>query len=208
MTDLKIKQKEVKSKFSVIQKANDIKTGIESVLDKTDDDIELFQNQIASTLTAYSSNIKKKIPNKDNIFDKVTRDLQKILPIKPQNGESLLRRITRESVKETSESIKPIFLSNIRKLFFSSDNELNCGTTTLITTNQITLSPKEFDYLDILQTDPQSGLGKIIYENSVPTEKIKMNKIFFEYFDESPYNFISIDDTSLFDMQWDSANQV
>jgi hypothetical protein len=208
MIDLKIKQKEVKSKFSVIQKANDIKTGIESVLDKTDDDIELFQNQIASTLTAYSSNIKKKIPNKDNIFDKVTRDLQKILPIKPQNGESLLRRITRESIKETSESIKPIFLSNIRKLFFSSDNELNCGTTTLITTNQITLSPKEFDYLDILQTDPQSGLGKIIYENSVPTEKIKMNKIFFEYFDESPYNFISIDDTSLFNMQWDSANQV
>lgn len=208
MIDLKTKQKEVKSKFKAIQQANDTKVGIENALDSADDSIENFQNQISSTLTAYSSDLKKKLPNTDNIFDKITRDFEKILPKKLQNNESLIKRITRESVKETSNSIKPIFLDNVRKLFFSSDSDLSCGTNTPIDTNSITLSPKEFDYLDILQTDPQSGLGKIIYEGPKVSDKLKMNKVFFENFDGSPYTFTSIDETDLFTMQWDSSNQV
>jgi len=208
MIDLKTKQREVKSKFKAIQKANDTKIGIENILDKADDSIENFQDQIASTLTAYSSKVKKKLPNTDNIFDKLSRDFEKILPKKLQNGESLIKRITRESVKETSNSIKPIFLDNVRKLFFSSDSDLSCGINTPIDTDGITLSPKEFDYLDILQTDPQSGLGKIIYEGPKTGDKVKMNKVFFEYFDGSPYTFSSTDETDLFSMEWDSANQV
>lgn len=208
MIDLKTKQKEVKSKFKAIQQANDVKVGVENALDSVDSSIENFQDQLASTLTAYSSNIKKKLPNTDNIFDKVTRDFEKILPKSIRNGESLIARITRESVKETSESIKPIFLDNLRKLFFSSDSDLNCGTNTPINVNQLTISPKEFDYLDVLQTDPQSGLGKIIYEGPKSVDKIKMNKVFYEYFDGSPYTFTSTDETDLFGIQWDSANQV
>jgi hypothetical protein len=208
MVDLKSKQKEVRSKFKAIQQANDTKVGIENILDNADDSIENFQNQISSTLTAYSSDLKKKLPNTDNIFDKITRDFDKILPKRLQNGESMIKRITRESIKETSNSVKPIFLDNVRKLFFSSDSDLSCGTNTAIDTNSITLSPKEFDYLDILQTDPQSGLGKIIYEGPKTGDKVKMNKVFFEYFDGSPYTFTSTDETDLFTMQWDGANQV
>jgi hypothetical protein len=208
MIDLKTKQREVKSKFKAIQKANDTKIGIENILDSAEDSVENFQDQISSTLTSFSSKVKKKLPNTDNIFDKLTRDFEKILPKNLQNGESLIKRITRESIKETSNSVKPIFLDNVRKLFFSSDSDLSCGVNTPIGTNGITLSPKEFDYLDILQTDPQSGLGKIIYEGPKPGDKVKMNKVFFEYFDGSPYSFTSTDETELFTMQWDSANQV
>lgn len=208
MTDLKTKQKEVTSKFKVIQQANELKSGVVSSIDKADGAIENFQDQIGSTLTSYASSFKKKIPNTDNIFDKITRDLEKILPAKPQNGESMVRKITRESVKETSEAIKPIFLSNVRKLFFASDSELACGIGTKMTIDDLTISPKEFDLLDILQTDPQSGLGKIIYENSASTDKVKMNKVFFENFNGSPYNFTALDETNLFGINWDSANQV
>lgn len=208
MTDLKTKQKEVTSKFKVIQQANELKSGVVNSIDKADGAIENFQDQIGSTLTSYASSFKKKIPNTDNIFDKVTRDLEKILPTKPQNGESVIRKITRESVKQTSEAIKPIFLSNVRKLFFASDSELACGIGTKMTIDDLTISPKEFDLLDILQTDPQSGLGKIIYESSVSTDKVKMNKVFFENFNGSPYNFTAIDETNLFGINWDSANQV
>jgi hypothetical protein len=208
MIDLKSKQKEVKSKFKAIQKANDIKTGVDNVLDSADDSIENLQNQISSTLTSFSSNVKKKLPNTENIFDKLSKDFEKILPKSLQNGESLLKRITRESIKETSDYVKPIFLDNLRKLFFTSDGDLACGINTPITTNELTISPKEFDYLDALQTDPQSGLGKIIYEGPAPGDKVKMNKVFFEYFDGSPYTFASTDETDLFSMQWDSANQV
>ena len=208
MIDLKTKQKEVTSKFKAIQQANDVKTGIDDTLKKIDTSVETFQDHVGSTLSSYSTTLKKKLPNVDNIFDKVTRDLDKILPKKTTNGESLLRRITRESIHETSESVKPIFLDNVRKLFFASDSDLSCGTETVITTNQFTISPKEFDYLDILQTDPQSGLGKIVYENSVSGDKVKMNQVFFQYFNGTTYNFMASDDSNLFNMDWDSANQV
>jgi hypothetical protein len=208
MTDLKTKQKEVTSKFKIIQQANELKTGVLSSIDKADGSIENFQDQIGSTLTSYASSFKKKIPNTDNIFDKITRDLDKILPKNSQNGESMVRKITRESVKETSESIKPIFLSNVRKLFFASDSELSCGIGTKMSIDDLTISPKEFDLLDTLQTDPQSGLGKIIYENSASTDKVKMNKVFYENFNGSPYNFTALDETNLFGINWDSGNQV
>jgi hypothetical protein len=208
MTDLKTKQKEVTSKFKIIQQANELKTGVLSSIDKADGSIENFQDQIGSTLTSYASSFKKKIPNTDNIFDIITRDLDKILPKNSQNGESMVRKITRESVKETSESIKPIFLSNVRKLFFASDSELSCGIGTKMSIDDLTISPKEFDLLDTLQTDPQSGLGKIIYENSASTDKVKMNKVFYENFNGSPYNFTALDETNLFGIKWDSGNQV
>ena len=208
MIDLKTKQKEIGAKFKAIQQANEIKSGVSSALDSADDSIENLQNQISSTLTAYSSSFKKKLPNTDNIFDKITKDLGKILPAKLEGGESALRKFTRESITETSDSVKPIFLDNLRKLFSASDSELNCGLSTQIAVDQMTISPKEFDYLTILKTDPQSGLGKIIYENAVDRDKVKMNKVFYEYFDGSPYSFNTPDGGNLFSMQWDSANQV
>ena len=181
MIDLKAKQREIGNKFKAIQQANELKTGVLSALDSADSAVENFQDQIASTLTSYSSSFKKKLPNTDNIFDKITRDLKNILPEKKENGESFIRKITRESINETSDSVKPIFLDNLRKLFAASDSELNCGLVTSITEDQLTISPKEFDYLHILQTDPQSGLGKIIYEGQVNRDKIKMNKVFFAW---------------------------
>jgi hypothetical protein len=85
---------------------------------------------------------------------------------------------------------------------------MNCGTTTLMPVSGLTISPKEFDYLEMLQTDPQTGLGKIIYEGVQSNgDKIKMNKIFYEKFSGGSYIFQSIDETQLFSMEWDSAIQ-
>lgn len=208
MIDLKNKQREIKSKFKIIQQASDRKKDVDDLLKKYDDTLENLQGQVGSTLESYADIAKKKIPNVENIFEKITKDLQKILPVKQKDGESMLRRITRESVKETTESIKPIFLDNVRKLFFASDSDMNCGTTTLMPVSGLTISPKEFDYLEMLQTDPQTGLGKIIYEGVQSNgDKIKMNKIFYEKFSGGSYIFQSIDETQLFSMEWDSAIQ-
>lgn len=206
--DLKTKQREITSKFNVIQKANETKNNVDDLLKKYDDTLENLQGQIGSTLEGYVDSFKKKLPNKDNIFEKITRDLQKILPTKEKDGESLLRRVTRESIKETAEAIKPIFMENVRNLFFASDSDMACGASTTFPVSGLTISPKEFDFLNILQTDPNSGLGKIMYENSVDNGiNLKMNKIFYEKFDGTSYTFRAIDETSLFGMQWDSGIQ-
>lgn len=206
MYDLKEKEAQVKSKFKAIQTANDMKSGVTDTLKQFDDTIENLQSQIGSTIDGFASDFKKKLPNTDNLFEKITKDLEQILPKKA--GESLLRTATRDSISKTSKLIKPIVLDNIRKLFFANDNDFGCGTQTLMPHTGLTISPKEFDYLDILQTDPFSNLGKISYEGTQSPSKIKMNRVFFETFSAtSPYTFLSEDETQLFQMKWNSGIQ-
>jgi hypothetical protein len=205
MYDLKEKEAQIKSKFKAIQTAGDLKKNAKESLKQFDDTIENLQGQIGSTIDGFTSKVKKKLPNVDNIFEKITNDLDQILPKK--NGESLLRTTTREAVRQTSILIKPIFLDNIRKLFFANDNDFGCGTNTLMPYSGLTISPKEFDPLDILQTSPFDNLGKISYEGQQSPSKIKMNRVFYETFTTSPYNFVAEDETQLFQMSWDAGIQ-
>ncbi len=205
MYDLKQKEAEVKSKFKAIQVANGLKTGAQNNIKQFDDTIENLQGQIGSTIDGFTSNVKKKLPNTENLFEKITADLEQILPKK--NGESVLRTTTRDAIKRTSVLIKPIFLENIRKLFFANDSEFGCGTQTLMPYSGLTISPKEFDPLDILQTSPFDNLGKISYEGQQSPSKIKMNRVFYDTFTTSPYNFVSEDETQLFQMDWDAGIQ-
>lgn len=205
MPSIREKEGQIKSKFkAIIQSADTKASDAEKKLKQFDNTVENIQSQIASSLGDFGEKVKKKLPNTDNIFDRITRDLDQILPKK--DGQSLLRTATRQAIKETSDQIKPIFLSNVRKLFFANDSDFGCGTQTLIPYSGITISPKEFDYLDILQTDPLSNLGKIVYENSITPSKVKMNKIFYETF-TTPYNFLSEDEVELFKMEWNAGLQ-
>ena len=77
MYDLKEKEAQVKSKFKAIQTANDMKTGVTDTLKQFDDTIENLQSQIGSTIDGFASDFKKKLPNTDNLFEKITKDLNK-----------------------------------------------------------------------------------------------------------------------------------
>ena len=205
MYDLKEKETQIKSKFNAIQAASDLKKNTDSSLKQFDDSIENLQGQIGSTIDGFASKAKQKLPNTDNVFERLTGTLEQILPKK--NGESLLRTTTREAVRKTSVLIKPIFLENIRKLFFANDNDFGCGTQTLMPYSGLTISPKEFDPLDILQTSPFENLGKISYEGEQTPSKIKMNRVFYDTFSTSPYNFVAEDETQLFQMNWNAGIQ-
>ena len=150
--------------------------------------------------------LKKKLPNPDSIFEKISSDLKDFFPVKPKDGESLLRKHTRTAINKTADSIKPIVLENIRKLFFTSDVDSSCGATTPMRVDSLTLRPDEFDFLDVLKTDPQSGLGKIMYEGASTDDRVQMNKQFYGAFG-TPYTFTALDETQLFNITWDSAYQ-
>ena len=205
MYDLREKEKQIKSKFKAIQQANSTNTGVTDSLGKFDNTVENLQGQIASTLDSFKSKAKKKLPNNENIFERISGDLEQILPKK--NNESLLRTATRQSIKQTADLIKPIFMANIRKFFFANDSDLGCGTSTVVPYSGLTISPKEFDYYDILQIDPLSNLGKIVYEDTISGNKVKMNRAFYDTFNSNSYIFKAQDETILFNMTWDGTIQ-
>ncbi len=225
MSTLAEKRKEVKDKFKAIKdtvnkqkdsfedrlnaKTDEYKkkvTDFNKKLEEIDSSAEDLQKKYGAKIGEFTSDLKKKLPNSDNIFEKISSDLKDFFPVNPKDGESLLRKHTRTAINKTADSIKPIVLENIRKLFFTSDPDSSCGATTQMKNDSLTLRPDEFDFLEVLKTDPQSGLGKIMYEGSDPSDQIKMNKKFYDAFGTS-YTFTALDETQLFNITWDSAYQ-
>jgi hypothetical protein len=225
MSTLAEKRKEVKDKFKAIKntinnekdsfedrlkaKTDEYKkkvTDFNKKLEDIDSSAEDLQKKYGAKIGEFTSDLKKKLPNPDNIFEKISSDLKDFFPVKPKDGESLLRKHTRTAIHRTADSIKPIVLENIRKLFFTSDVDSSCGATTPMRVDSLTLRPDEFDFLDVLKTDPQSGLGKIMYEGASTNDRVQMNKQFYGAFG-TPYTFTALDETQLFNITWDSAYQ-
>ena len=149
MSTLAEKRKEVKDKFKAIKntinnekdsfedrlkaKTDEYKkkvTDFNKKLEDIDSSAEDLQKKYGAKIGEFTSDLKKKLPNTDNIFEKISSDLKDFFPVKPKDGESLLRKHTRTAIHRTADSIKPIVLENIRKLFFTSDVDSSCGATT------------------------------------------------------------------------------
>lgn len=205
MIDTKSKEKESSKKLKILAKIREIKSGVEDIYNTNVKSINTQEN-VASKINDFSSKVKNKLPNKDNVFDKLINDLDEILPKTNNKYASLLRKITIDSIKETIPTIKTSIISNSKILFFTSDDNLNCGVTKEFPISNLNIAPEEFDLLNILQIDPSTGLGKIVYENSVDNGFIKMNKVFYQNFNGGIYDFIG-NNNNLFSIQWDIPTQ-
>ena len=84
-----------------------------------------------------------------------------------------------------------------------------CNPTTPLDTTGLDISPKEFDFMGMLKTDPMSITGKLIYESVVPNETndIKFNQILYNTFTTYPYDFFTKSNEHLFSITWNPNNQ-
>lgn len=221
MSTLREKEDNVKSKFNSIKdnviekkdtyekkfaKGKDKVAKFNDKLKELDSSMDDVQKQLGTTLDGYASDLKNKLPNPSNMFEKLATNLKDILPPSKDGKESVLRKHTRTAIHKTTDQIKPIVISHIQDLFFTGDIDTSCGADTLLKNDTFTIKPSEFDFLNVLKTDPQSGLGKILYENTVVDEKIKMNRGFYDAF-SSEFTFTGLDETQLFKLNWNSAQQ-
>lgn len=72
------------------------------------------------------------------------------------------------------------------------------------------LSPKEFDFLNVLKIVPSSSMGQIIYEpEDKETNRVKFDRKLYEQFANgtTPYEFDSLSNNTLFSMTWDDNSQ-
>jgi hypothetical protein len=116
-----------------------------------------------------------------------------------------LEYLAHEAVDKTIKSSKNIVNDNVKKILFAGDGI--CGSSTLISVDSITLSPKEFDMMNILTISPTSNTGQIVYEPLFPARNlIKMNRTLYSGF-TTPQSVESADGKKLFSLNWDEANQ-
>jgi hypothetical protein len=217
MSKVRRLRNDINSKLEVIKKIQD------DPKKTTDDLYDLYLKQadidkrVSSTLDGLKSKLKKKNDNKEDIFGSIIDIASKFLSSqsnKIQIGENdkllsakKLKKYALESANETVKDSKNIVLESVKEVLFVNSETSICGMETEMPQDSITISPKEFDFLNVLQTDPSSNVGLIMYEEESPSYgDIKMNREFYSTFSNN-YTFTSKSGNNLFSLAWDSGNQ-
>lgn len=207
----------IKSKIEVIKKINDTPVDGGELYDlyldaKVDDLSKKFSSKKDALLGKFS---KKKKDNQGDIFSSVIDIASTFLNdtnAKVESNDKLasknkLKKYALQSADITVKDSKRIVNDAVREVLFVNTETSICGVETGFPSDTISISPKEFDFLEVLQVDPLSDLGTIMYEQPSPSVgKVKMNRDLYGAF-SSPYTFSATNGKDLFDLNWNTASQ-
>ena len=217
MSKLKTTKNKIKSKLEVIKKFNDeAKPFDENSFDLLLKDMPSSSDFIGKKVGDLKNSLKKKKEESGNIFgdlieivDSFLATGQKVKSENPLEKKSRVKQHANDSIDVTLQSAKTIVLDNVKKILFAGDGI--CGTNKNFTGTQfdtVRLKPKEFDFLNVLTVDPNSNVGKIVYEPSnTSTSKEKVNRELYTTFSGTQYRFDTSSNKTLFDMNWSNGDQ-
>jgi hypothetical protein len=216
MSKLKTTKNKIKSKLEVIKKFNDeAKPFDENSFDLLLKDLPSSSDFIGKKVGDLKNSLKKKKEESGNIFgdlveivDSFLATGQKVKSQNPLEKKSRIKQHANDSIDVTLQSAKTIVLDNVKKILFAGDGI--CGTNKNFVGTQfdsVRIKPKEIDFLNVLTVDPNSNVGKIVYEplNTV-TNKEKVNRGLYDGF-SSPYQFDTSSNKTLFNATWSSGDQ-
>lgn len=218
MANTDITRNKIKSKLSAIKKISDNpKLLADNSYDLYKDQLESTSGVVKKNINDFTSKIKGGTQNKKDIFADILDISNSFLgtekedPVNTKTGQIVKSKIfkyTKESVRRTLQTSKQTINDELQKALFQGAGLCAPGET--VGTTSVDLSPKAFDFINMLKIDPDSTTGKLMYENETinPANDIKFNKVLYENFDSgSPYSFQTKDGTSLFTMTWNATTQ-
>lgn len=202
-------------KNSIINKLNLIKN--------INDNPESFLNDLTDRLDKKSSDyvneigtkIEKAVRRKDNkndIFSEllnissiIIESNKKEIPDDDKFSSDKLINYALIATKKTIDESNNVFLEEVKNIFFLSSDSI-CGTNKKINTDTLLLSPKSFDFLNLLTINPTSTNGKLLYEDNIERNKEKLNKEIYNIFNGEPYDF-TVNSGVLFTLTWIPESQ-
>jgi hypothetical protein len=178
-----------------------------------DDGLKSFDKQSPKKLTDLQSKSSKKKESKTDVFgdlidiaDAFLSGANKKIQLQsPLESKSRLKQITNESIDETLKSVKSIIGNAADQVLFVGDGI--CGTNKTFPSNTVSLKPSDFDFMNILQVDPTSNMGQILYEGK-SNGSVQMNTELFNLFNSGGnYNLATPKGDVLMTTTWDVSNQ-
>lgn len=204
MSSIKNDKNNVRTKLNVIQRIND---NPKNYVNDLQDRFETKKNDLVNEFGSKIENGIKRKDNSNDIFSEVLNIAEILLTSNKDklntdkfNTTSKILNYSTIATQKTIDASKNIFLEQVKETFFASSNSV-CGVNKLIKTNILYLSPKEFDFLNLLTINPLSTNGKILYETSNVTYKEKVNTNLYNTFNGTPYDF-NVNGETLFTIKW------
>ena len=178
-----------------------------------DDGLKSFDKLSPKKLTDLQSKSSKKKESKTDVFGDLidiadaflSSANKKIQSQSPLESKSRLKQITNESIDETLKSVKSIIGNAADQVLFVGDGI--CGTNKTFPSDSVSLKPSDFDFMNILQVDPTSNMGQILYEGK-SNGSVQMNTELFNLFNSGGnYNLATPKGDVLMTTTWDVSTQ-
>lgn len=173
-------------------------------------DVSESNGFVKKQITNITTKLKGKTDNKKDIFEEIINTVEGFIgndveTPKARNGfpaqKNKILDYTKRSVSKSIHMSKEIILDEVKNVFFSNDGICG-GRTTINGSTTFRISPSEFDFLNLLQTNPNSTTGKIMYENTNSAGN-KFNRVLYELFNSgTSYNFKTNGGDTLFNIVW------
>lgn len=216
MSKIETARKKIRSKLDAIKAINNDPDILDDIFNSYKEDLPDIGGFMNKRITDITSKIKGKTKNKKDIFGELIKTAEGFLGSDKQDDNNLkkkplvkgkLKKYAKESAHITLQDSKNIVLNSVKQTLFGGDGV--CGGNSVFPSNTVTLSPKEFDFMNVLKLDPESMSGQIMYENQATNQgNVKFNRKLYETFDSpNPYFFQTKDYNTLFSVQWDPNGQ-
>ena len=208
---IKEQKAKIKAKIDAVKRiADDGEKSFNEKSDKFLKDLPTTDALFGKKLSDFAEKRKKKKENNKDIFGELIDTVEgflgtnnKIEINEKSTNKQRLRQHTNDSINETLKSSKQIVMDSVKKVLFAGDGI--CGTNKSLI-GSVTISPSEFDFMNVLTVSPVSNSGKIVYEDNKERGLVKANKLLYSTF-TSDQPFITKDGDTLFNMKWVSATQ-
>jgi hypothetical protein len=216
MSKIDTARKKIRSKLDAIKAINNDPGMLDDIFNSFKEDLPDVGGFMNKRITDITSKVKGKTKNKKDVFGELIKTAEGFLGTDTQDNTNLkkkplikgkLKKYAKESAHITLQDSKNIVLNSVKQTLFGGDGV--CGGNSVFPSNTVTLSPKEFDFMNVLKLDPESMSGQIMYENQATNQgNVKFNRKLYETFDNpNPYFFQTKDYNTLFSVQWDPNGQ-
>ena len=207
----------IRAKLDAIKKLADEKpTYVDDVFDLVKDQMPDIDGSIKRKIDDFKNKRKAKQTQKKDIFGELIKTFEGFLGSNETNSvnskqkpvvKNKLKYYAKESSNITLRESKQIVMDSVKSSFFSGGGV--CGSNSIMPLNNVDISPKEIDFLNMLKVAPDSNTGQIMYETDSSTGFVKMNKELYNNFDSSStYFFNNKDYKTIFSMQFNNSSQV
>jgi len=203
----------IRSKIEAIKKINDHgDKEIGEVYDLISDDLPSNKDIIRRNIDDYKNKNKSKKTENNDIFGRLITTAESFLGSNNTDNidvkespklKNRLRKYAKESASLTLHSSKQIVMDTVRNNLFGGEGV--CGVEKNFPNEPLFISPKEFDFLDMLTLSPDSTTGTIMYEDDEDIGFIKMNRELYRLFDNpsSIFELNTFGGDKIFDINWD-----
>lgn len=212
MASFKSNKNKIKAKIEAIKRVNDDSDkSMDSLADKYLKDLPSTDKLFGNKLSDFAAKRKKKKENKKDVFSEMIDMVEgflgtnkKVEGSEKEFSKARLKQHTNDATNLTIKNSKTIVMDSVKKVLFAGDGI--CGADKKLIDN-IQISPKEFDFLNVLTLSPTSSSGKVMYEQTSPNNGyVKMNKKLYDTFTSSS-TFQTRDGRDLFSMSWNQTTQ-